>query len=117
MKPRDGTFDADLDQAPVRKPLGPDDASIGGREMMLLLMLASVQFTSIVDFMVVMPLGPQLMRRLGITPSQFGLIVSSYTISAGVAGIFASSFMDRFGRKAAFLTLYAGFLVGTLLCG
>ena len=80
-------------------------------------MLASVQFTSIVDFMVVMPLGPQLMRTLGITSSQFGLIVSSYTISRGVAGIFASSFMDRFGRKAAFLTLYSGFLVGTFLCG
>ena len=47
----------------------------------------------------------------------FGLIVSSYTISAGVAGIFAASFMDRFGRKAAFLTLYSGFLVGTFLCG
>ena len=85
--------------------------------MMLLLMLASVQFTSIVDFMVVMPLGPQLMRTLGITPSQFGLIVSSYTISAGIAGIFAASFMDRFGRKSAFLTLYSGFLVGTFLCG
>ncbi len=49
---------------------------------------------------------------LGIDSSQFGLIVSSYTISAGIARIFASSFMDRFGRKAAFLTLYAGFLVG-----
>jgi DHA1 family inner membrane transport protein len=86
-------------------------------EMMLLLMLASVQFTSIVDFMVVMPLGPQLKRLLDIESWQFGRIVSSYTISAGIAGIFASSFMDRFGRKTAFLTLYAGFLVGTLFCG
>jgi predicted MFS family arabinose efflux permease len=94
-----------------------EQASVRRREAMLLLILASVQFTSIVDFMVVMPLGPQLMRTLGITPSQFGLIVSSYTISAGLAGLMASSFMDRFGRKAAFLTLYAGFLVGTLLCG
>jgi predicted MFS family arabinose efflux permease len=96
---------------------GADDDSIRGPEMVLLLMLASVQFTSIVDFMVIMPLGPQLKRTLAITSSQFGLIVSSYTISAGIAGIFAASFMDRFGRKAAFLTLYAGFLVGTLLCG
>jgi predicted MFS family arabinose efflux permease len=84
---------------------------------MLLLMLASVQFTSIVDFMVVMPLGKQLLDRLNITPFQFGLIVSSYTISAGIAGIIASTFMDRFGRKAAFLFLYSGFLVGTFLCG
>jgi MFS transporter, DHA1 family, inner membrane transport protein len=98
-------------------PLAAKDSAIAGHEMMLLLMLASVQFTSIVDFMVVMPLGPQLKRLLEITSSQFGLIVSSYTISAGFAGIFAASFMDRFGRKAAFLTLYSGFLVGTFLCG
>jgi len=92
-------------------------AAIRRREAMLLLILASVQFTSIVDFMVVMPLGPQLTRELGITPFQFGWIVASYTISAGVAGLLGSSIMDRFGRKAAFLTLYAGFLLGTLFCG
>ena len=84
---------------------------------MLLSILASVQFTSIVDFMVVMPLGPQLQRTLSISPVQFGLIVSSYTISAGLAGLLASSVLDRFGRKLAFLSLYCGFLVGTLLCG
>ncbi len=95
----------------------PVDSRISGREMMLLLLLASVQFTSIVDFMVVMPLGPELTERLSISASQFGLIVSSYTIAAGVAGIFASGIMDRFGRKSAFLTLYAGFLIGTLFCG
>ncbi len=87
------------------------------RERVLLAILASVQFTSIVDFMVVMPLGPQLQRTLGISPFQFGLIVSSYTISAGLAGLLASSVLDRFGRKLAFLSLYCGFLVGTLLCG
>jgi DHA1 family inner membrane transport protein len=110
-------WDSELD-LPGNVPPEPKSASIGRRrEAMLLLMLASVQFTSIVDFMVVMPLGPQLMRNLGINPAQFGLLVASYTISAGVSGFLASSFMDRFGRKAAFLTLYAGFLVGTLLCG
>jgi predicted MFS family arabinose efflux permease len=87
------------------------------REIVLLLILASVQFTSIVDFMVVMPLGPQLMRKFAINPAQFGWIVASYTIAAGLAGLLASSIMDRFGRKQAFLTLYTGFLVGTLLCG
>ena len=94
-----------------------DSTPVRRRELFLLLLLASVQFTSIVDFMVVMPLGPQLMRTLKITPAEFGWIVSSYTIAAGLAAILASSIMDRFGRKAAFLTLYAGFLVGTLLCG
>jgi DHA1 family inner membrane transport protein len=86
-------------------------------ERAVLLTLAAVQFTSIVDFMVIMPLGPQLMRTLAISPAQFGLIVSSYTLSAGVAGVVASSIVDRFGRKAAFLGLFVGFLVGTLLCG
>jgi DHA1 family inner membrane transport protein len=92
-------------------------AQVRRRETMLLLLLASVQFTSIVDFMVVMPLGPQLMVTLRLTPRQFSWIVSSYTIAAGLAGLLASSVMDRFGRKAAFLTLYAGFLAGTLYCG
>lgn len=87
------------------------------RELILLLVLASVQFFSIVDFMVVMPLGPQLRRTLGIDTFQFGLIVASYTVSAGVAGLLGSSVLDRFGRKRAFLTLFIGFLVGTLLCG
>ena len=87
------------------------------RELTLVLILASVQFFSIVDFMVVMPLGPQLRRTLGIDTLQFGLIVASYTISAGVAGLLGSAVLDRFGRKRAFLTQYVGFLVGTLFCG
>jgi predicted MFS family arabinose efflux permease len=86
-------------------------------ERVVLLTLAAVQFTSIVDFMVVMPLGPQLMRTLRIDPARFGMVVSSYTFAAGVAGLVASTLVDRFGRKQAFLTIYAGFLVGTLLCG
>jgi len=95
----------------------PTASEVRRREIVLLLILASVQFTSIVDFMVVMPLGPQLKRELAIDNAQFGWIVASYTIAAGLAGLLASSIMDRFGRKAAFLTLYSGFLVGTLFCG
>ncbi|HEX3727938.1 MAG TPA: MFS transporter [Pirellulales bacterium] len=87
------------------------------RERMILATLAAVQFTGIVDFMVIMPLGPQLMRVLAITPAQFGLVVSSYTFAAGVSGLIATSLIDRIGRKKAFLGLYVGFLVGTLLCG
>ncbi|SIN94434.1 Predicted arabinose efflux permease, MFS family [Singulisphaera sp. GP187] len=88
-----------------------------GRQRVILLILAVVQFTNIVDFMIVMPLGPQLMRTLKIGPGQFGLIVSSYTLSAGVAGLMAASLIDRFDRKLSFLTLYLGFLAGTLFCG
>jgi predicted MFS family arabinose efflux permease len=98
--------------------VAPDEAAvIRRRELVLLLILASVQFTNIVDFMIVMPLGPPLMRDLGITTYQFGLIVACYTISAGLAGLLGSAIMDRFGRKTAFLTLYTGFLLGTLFCG
>jgi predicted MFS family arabinose efflux permease len=86
------------------------------REQLVLLILAAVQFTTIVDFMIVMPLGPQLMRTLHITPAQFGLIVSSYTFAAGAAGLIASSIVDRFARRTAFMTLFAGFLLGTLCC-
>ncbi len=107
---------------------GVNGRAVGGRidmlpaelrrsELVLLLILASVQFFSIVDFMVVMPLGPQLRRTVGIDTFQFGLIVSSYTVSAGVAGLLGSSVLDRFGRKRAYLTLFVGFLVGTMLCG
>jgi predicted MFS family arabinose efflux permease len=82
----------------------------------VLLVLSAVQFTTIVDFVVVMPLGPQLMRSLHIGPGKFGLIVASYTFAAGAAGLVASSIVDRFSRRAAFVALYAGFLVGTLFC-
>lgn len=86
------------------------------RERLILFILAAVQFTTLVDFMIVMPLGPQLMRTLEIGPAQFGLIVSSYTFAAGVAGLIASAIADRYARRSTFLVLYAGFLIGTILC-
>jgi len=92
------------------------EATVRRREQLILAALAAVQFTTIVDFMVVMPLGPQLMRTLSINPAQFGLIVSSYTIAAGAAGLIASTIVDRFDRRSSFIVLYAGFLLGTLLC-
>lgn len=86
-------------------------------ERLILITLVAVQFTSIVDFMVVMPLGPQLMKSLVISTEQFSLIVSSYTFAAGIAALGAASILDRFDRKSVFVVLYIGFLVGTLLCG
>jgi predicted MFS family arabinose efflux permease len=86
-------------------------------ERVVLLTLAAVQFTSIVDFMVVIPLGQQLRESLGLNPKQFAWVVSSYTFAAGIAGVIASSLVDRFSRKTAFLGIYTGFLVGTLCCG
>ena len=93
-----------------------DDGGHRGRERLVLLILAAVQFVTIVDFLIVMPLGPQLMRTLAIGPAKFGLIVSSYTFAAGAAGLVASAVVDRFARRPAFMALYAGFLLGTLFC-
>jgi predicted MFS family arabinose efflux permease len=85
-------------------------------ERPLLLVLAAIQFTHITDFMIMMPLGPQLMRDLGISPAQFGSLVSAYTISAGLVGLAAAPFMDRFDRRKLLLWMYAGFTLGTLAC-
>jgi predicted MFS family arabinose efflux permease len=85
-------------------------------ERFLLYVLAAIQFTHILDFMIVMPLGPRLMEIFAITPAQFGFIVSTYTFSAGLFGLVAAWFIDRFDRKRALLWLYGGFGIGTLLC-
>jgi len=85
-------------------------------ERSLLLLLAGVQFTHIMDFMIMMPLGPQLMRELHIGPGQFSALVAAYTISSGVVGLFAAPFIDRFDRRTLLLFTYAGFTVGTLAC-
>ncbi|MDX2130212.1 MAG: MFS transporter [Chloroherpetonaceae bacterium] len=86
-------------------------------EWLLLLTLSAIQFTNVLDFVIMMPLGPQLMRVFDISASGFGLIVASYTFSAGISGFIASFFIDRFERRKALLFLYAGFSIGTLLCG
>src|SRR5271156_13355 len=78
--------------------------------------LAFLQFTVILDFMILSPLGAQLMPALQISPVQFGLLVSTYAFSAGVSGFLAAGFADRFDRKKLLVLFYAGFLLGTLLC-
>lgn len=86
------------------------------QEKWLLLTLAVIQFTHIMDFMIMMPLGPQLMRIFSIHTTQFGLLVSAYTFSAGISGFLSSFVMDRFDRKNILVFLYTGFLLGTLAC-
>ena len=78
--------------------------------------LAAVQFVHIVDFMIVMPLGPILMQLFQISTAQFGYIVSAYTVSAGLSGFVASFYVDRFDRKRMLAYLFLGFLLGTLGC-
>ena len=87
------------------------------REWLLLLVLTAVQFCHILDFVILMPLAPQLMRSLHVSPSEFGLLVSAYTFSAAISGLVAAAYMDRFDRKRSLLFLLAGFGLGTLLCG
>jgi len=86
-------------------------------ETSLLLLLAAVQFTHVMDFMVMMPLGPQLMRELDISPRQFGALISSFAITAGVVGLAVAPFIDRFDRRHLLLVAYAGFTVAALACG
>lgn len=85
-------------------------------ERVLLLLLAAVQFTHIMDFMIMMPLSTQLMRQLSINPEQFGWLLSSYTWSSGIAGLVATLYVDRFDRRPLLLVVYAGFILGTLAC-
>lgn len=94
-----------------------DRATIFARERILLATLAGIQFTNILDFMILMPLAPQLMRLFGIDPRQFGLLVSAYTFAAAASGFVAAFRIDRYGRKRALLALYAGFVLATALCG
>lgn len=80
-------------------------------------MLSFLQFTIILDFMILAPLGALLMPALNITPAQFGLVVAAYAFSAGISGVLAAGFADRFDRKKLLLFFYSGFILGTLFCG
>ena len=79
--------------------------------------LAITQFTVILDFMVMSPLGDILMKSLDMKPAHFGIAVSAYAFSAGISGLLTAGFADKFDRKKLLLFFYTGFIVGTLLCG
>jgi predicted MFS family arabinose efflux permease len=79
-------------------------------------LLAFLQFTIVLDFMIMSPLGAILMPALQMTPAEFGFVVSGYAFSAGISGFLAAGFADRFDRKKMLMFFYAGFLLGTLFC-
>ncbi|MEZ5613680.1 MAG: MFS transporter [Rhodocyclaceae bacterium] len=87
------------------------------RERLLLLTLAGIQFAHILDFMVMMPLGPILMHELAIGTHEFGLLVSAYTFTGAGTGLLAATFVDRFERKRLLLAVFALFTLATLACG
>src|ERR1035438_10090059 len=86
-------------------------------QKLVIFILAITQFSVILDFMVMSPLGDMLMKSLSLKPSQFGLAVSAYAFSAGISGLLTAGFADRFDRKKLLLFFYIGFIAGTLLCG
>lgn len=85
-------------------------------QVFVIAVLAILQFTIILDFMVLSPLGALLMEKLHVNPSQFGLVVSAYAFSAGASGLLSAGFADKFDRKKILLFFYTGFLTGTVLC-
>jgi predicted MFS family arabinose efflux permease len=93
------------------------DKKFSKYERFVIVILALTVFTVVLDFMVLAPLGAQLLRILSISPAQFGLVVSAYAFSAGASGLLAAGFADRYDRKKLLLFFYSGFIIGTLLCG
>ncbi|HEY1187491.1 MAG TPA: MFS transporter [Gemmata sp.] len=100
---------------PASPPQAPN--RITRAEWGMILILVAIQFTHMVDFVIIMPLGGRLMRELSLTEAQFAHIVSAYAWAAGVASLVASFVMDRFDRKHVLMAMYAGFTLSTLFCG
>ncbi len=85
-------------------------------QKIIILLLAILQFTIVLDFMILAPLGDILMKSMNMSTKQFGTVVSAYAISACISGIFAAGFADKFDRKKLLLFFYAGFILGTYFC-
>ena len=87
------------------------------RDWPVLLVLVGVQFGHILDFDILLPLGPRYQAELGLGPTQFGLIVSAYGVAACLSGLLAVIWIDRLDRRRTLLCLLSGFVGTTLLCG
>ena len=103
--------------APPAPPAPPALATFTRYEKFVIALLAFLQFTVILDFGILAPLGPMLMPALNITAAQFSTVVSVYAFAAGASGFLTAGFADRFDRKRLLLVFYAGFLLSTLWCG
>lgn len=85
-------------------------------EKFIIALLATIQFTVILDFMVLSPLGAIVLEELDVSTTQFALVVSAYAVSAGISGLSSALFADKFDRKKLLLVFYTGFIIGTVLC-
>jgi predicted MFS family arabinose efflux permease len=85
-------------------------------EIFMIVMLSVLQFTVVLDFMILSPLGYKLLPALSINPEQFGIVVAAYAFSAGTSGLLIAGFADKFDRKKLLLFFYVGFVIGTAFC-
>lgn len=95
----------------------PAPTKFSSYQVLIIAILALTQFTVILDFMIMSPLGNILMKSMDLSTSQFGIAVSAYAITAGVSGLLTAGFADRFDRKKLLMFFYIGFILGTLMCG
>ncbi|MCQ8119979.1 MFS transporter [Methylomonas rosea] len=120
------------DGTPIAVPVRPEDwplpqalplprlklnAPTGLQERHLVRLLAVLQFILLLDYMVLMPLGAELMRDFDIGPARFGLLVGVYTLASALTSLVGGRWIDCGDRKRTLLTLYAGFVVASLACG
>ncbi len=113
--PLDINLDADLTVDPVVQKV--QLPSFTSYQVFMIVLLALLQFTIILDFMIISPLGDMLLKTLNLSTSQFGSVVSAYAISAGISGFLTAGFADKFDRKKLLLFFYTGFIIGTGFCG
>jgi len=111
------TADSKIDAGgTIAEPTTAQPLKFSGYQKFIVALLAFLQFSIVLDFMIVSPLGAIIMPDLDIGPQRFGEIVSAYAFSAGASGLLAAGFADRYDRKRFLLVFYAGFIVGTALC-
>lgn len=96
--------------------INTQEISFTSYQKFVIFLLAITQFTVVLDFMVMSPLGDIMMKTLHITTKQFGVAVSAYAFSAGISGLLTAGFADKFDRKKLLLFFYIGFVLGTLCC-
>src|SRR5687767_9672822 len=90
-------------------------SAAGGRsERAIVFCIGAVQFINILDFMIVMPLGPDLAQALDIPLSRLGYVGGSYTAAACISGFAGAFFLDRFDRRRALTVSLAGLVLGTV---
>ena len=93
-----------------------EPAPLSGYQKFIIFLLAITQFSVVLDFMVMSPLGDMLMKSMALTPARFGKAVAAYAISAGISGLLVAGFADKYDRKKLLVFFYSGFVMGTVCC-